>query len=111
MVPLRGERAGGPLGAASGPPPGPALVKSPSGPGEPHTGHGPAWFFELIDPVGEGASAAWKKFVLLMLDVSNRKKKKKNQGWKVFVQRARNFSRPALFAESSILGNVSKFCI
>lgn len=77
MVPVRGGRAGGPLGAASGPPPGPALVKSPSGPGEPHTGHGPAWCFELIDPVGEGASAARKKFVLPMLDVSNRKKKKK----------------------------------
>lgn len=73
MVPVRSERAGGPLGAASGPPPGPVLVKSPSAPGEPHTGHGPAWLFELIDPVGEGASAAWKKFVLLMLDVSNRK--------------------------------------
>lgn len=70
-----------------------------------HREHGLAWHF---DPVGEGTLSAWKK-LMLMLDVSNRKKK--NQGWKVFVQRARNFSRPALFAESSILGNVSKFCI
>lgn len=40
-----------------------------------------------------------------------KKKKKSNWVWKVFVESARNFCRPALFAESSILGNVSKFCI
>lgn len=64
-----------------------------------------------MDPVTEGVLLVWKGLVLLMLEVSKRGGNKKNQGWKVFVQRARNFSRPALFAESSILGNVSKFCI
>lgn len=34
---------------------GPALAKWASAPCEPHTRHGPAWLFELIDLVGEGA--------------------------------------------------------
>lgn len=39
----------------SDPAPGPALAKWTSAPCEPHTRHGPAWLFELIDLVGEGA--------------------------------------------------------
>lgn len=74
-----GDRAGSPPGTASGPPSGPVLSKSPSAPRELHTRQGLAWLFELMDPVCERASVAWKKAVLLVLDVSTRKRKKKPQ--------------------------------
>lgn len=63
-------------------------------------------YFALVEPIGvrRFTSKVSKR-------VGRKKKKKSNWVWKVFVESARNFCRPALFAESSILGNVSKFCI
>jgi len=63
-------------------------------------------YFAIAEPIAEGVYV--QQFPK---GLGKKKKKKRNSKWKAFVEGARNFCRPALFAESSVLGNVSEFCI